>query len=232
MLILLECAFYLPLFYQRADEHTATRSGLDILSFMICVVVGAGLAGGIINVTGRPRPFLVGSPLLASLGSGLVFWDLTHSGKSSNLLGFQVLLGIGVGGAFQNAIIAIQAEYAHEPKMVPQSTSLVNFTQLTGGIIGIAIAGTIFGNQLSKSLAIHAPNLSPALALAVRQSVQVIRTLDPEDKVNVVKAYTQALGYVFLLGIPSGILASASGLLIRNFNLKAMKFKPGVGATA
>lgn len=38
---------------------------------------------------------------------------------------------------------------------------------------------------------------------------------------------TSLLGYVFLIGIPSGILASAAGCLIRNFNLKTTKIEGG-----
>jgi hypothetical protein len=37
-------------------------------------------------------------------------------------LGFQILYGIGVGGAMQNSIIAIQAEFADQDDMIPQAT--------------------------------------------------------------------------------------------------------------
>ncbi|KAG8913671.1 hypothetical protein FRC00_001875 [Tulasnella sp. 408] len=230
MLVLLCAAYYLPLYYQSAEQHSATRSGIDILIYMIMVVVGAAIGGGIINYTGRPLPFLIGSPLLASIGGGIVFWALTKNPKPAILYGTQVLLGLGIGGAMQNTVIAIQAEYVNEPEMVPQSTSLVNFTQLVGGIIGIAISGTIFGNQLSKSIAHYAPNMDPTLAAAVKQSVEVIYGLTGEDKANVIRAYSEALGYVFILAIPCGVLASVSGTLIKNYNLKELKLQPGMAA--
>ncbi|KAG8888186.1 hypothetical protein FRB98_008204 [Tulasnella sp. 332] len=63
-----------------------------------------------------------------------------------------------------------------------------------GGAIGIAIAGTIFGNQLTSSMAKYAPNLSSSIVLAVRQSVNVIYTLPVEDKANVIRAYSESLG--------------------------------------
>ena len=188
--------YYLPLYYQGAQEHSATKSGIDILLFMFTVVGGAGVAGAIINKTGLPKPFLIFPPLVATLGSALVFWDLaTHEiPNSKTLYAFQVLLGLGIGGALQNTIIAIQAEYADRPDMVPQSTSLVTFTQLTGGIIGIAIAGSIFGNKLSSGIAQYAPDLPPEIALGVRQSVQVLHGLQGEQKIAVTHAYTAALG--------------------------------------
>jgi len=232
MLILLLCTYYLPLYYQSALKHTATQSGIDIITYMICTVFGAIIAGGVIRSTGRPLPFLLFSPLLATIGAGLVFWNLTGTPNKTQLYGFQVLIGLGVGGALQNTIIVIQAEYHDQPRMVPQSTSLVNFTQLTGGIIGIAIAGTIFGNRLSTSIAKYAPDLPQATIVAVKQSVSVIYTLEGADQAGVIKAYSEALGYVFIIGIPAGILASLSALLITNHNLKDMNIEHGAGGGA
>lgn len=34
----------------------------------------------------------------------------------------KILLGFGVGAALQNVVIAIQAEWAHDEKMIPQAT--------------------------------------------------------------------------------------------------------------
>jgi hypothetical protein len=50
LLLLLLGSYYLPLFYQ-AKGHSATRSGIDILPFMLSVIVAAAVAGGIINVS-------------------------------------------------------------------------------------------------------------------------------------------------------------------------------------
>ncbi|KAG8863135.1 hypothetical protein FRB96_009317 [Tulasnella sp. 330] len=223
-LILLLCTYYLPLYYQSSAQHTATRSGIDILTYMICTVGGAMISGLVIKITGRPKAFLVLSPLVACIGAALVFWNLTSDKpNNSSLLGFQVMLGLGVGCAFQNTIIAIQAEYHDNPRMVPQSTSLVNFTQYSGGIIGVSVAGTIFNNRLGVSLMKFAPDLPATTVLMIKSSVATISTLSGDEKANVIRAYSEALGYVFLLGIPAGILASASALLIRNYDLREIE---------
>jgi MFS family permease len=210
MLCLLLGAYYLPLFYQ-AKGHTATHSGIDILPFMLSVVIGAGVSGGIINFTGRYWYFLFFGPFLSSIGCGLLY-TITSTTPTPTLIGYQILFGTGVGCALQNTIIAIQAEYADDERLIPQGTSMVNFTQLVGGIIGIAIAGTIFANQLQTQLAFFAPTLDPATAYSVRQSVTVIFTLPLEQQEPVIKAYCRALGHVFILGIPCGVLGSLSAL--------------------
>ncbi|CAE7095866.1 unnamed protein product [Rhizoctonia solani] len=229
MLALLLGTYYLPIYFQVAKGHSATRSGIDILPFMLSVVIAAGGSGGVINGTGRYWPFLVGSPLLISVGSGLLYTLDMNSGSGKEI-GYQILLGVGVGGALQNTIIAIQAEYAHEEDLIPQGSSLVTFTQLIGGIIGIAIAGAILANQMVKYLAIYAPDLPHEVATAVRQSVSLIFTLPVEQQEPVIRAYLKALNSVFLIGVPTGVLASLSALFTKNYNIKAMGIKPGAGA--
>jgi hypothetical protein len=56
------------------------------------------------------------------------------------------------------------------------------------GIIGIAIAGSVLANQLSKNLFLYAPDLPEGIALAVRQSVSVISTLPKEQQEAVIRA--------------------------------------------
>ncbi|KAG8743762.1 hypothetical protein FRC10_011482 [Ceratobasidium sp. 414] len=142
----------------------------------------------------------------------------------------KILLGVGLGGSLQNVIIAIQAEYAHDEKMIPQATSLVTFTQLGGGIVGIAIAGAVFANKLSSSLFELAPDLPEEVVRGVKQSVTVIFTLPADQQALIIKAYVKALNYVYLIGVPVCIVASLSAFLIKDHNIKKMNMPMSGGA--
>ncbi|KAG8958974.1 hypothetical protein FRC00_002081 [Tulasnella sp. 408] len=225
------CAiYYLPLYYQSAQQHTATRSGIDILALMCSIIFGASFSGGVIHLTGRPLPWLIFPPPLAALSCGLLFWKLQHQPSTGFLIGMQLLLGLGCGAALQNCIFASQAEYSKKPELIPQSTALVNFSQAFGGTLGIAVAGTVFGNKLGTFVSMYAPGLPPEVVTAVKQSVEAIKLLPPEVQSGVVTAYSKALGYVFIIGIPSSILASVAGCLVRNYNVKKMALQPGAHA--
>ncbi|KAG8889111.1 hypothetical protein FRB98_005726 [Tulasnella sp. 332] len=225
MLAGLAATYYLPLFYQSAQMASTTGSGADVLIYLMCVVIGATLSGVIVTKLGRPLPVLIISPLLAALGFGLAFWSLTSSPTSTrDLMGFQVLLGTGIGGGMQTALVSIQAEYHHEPKLTPQSTALFTLAQLTGGTIGIAAADTIFGNRLSILIATYAPNLPTEAVLAVRQSVTGIYSLQGDDQENVIKAFSHALAYVFILGGVAAVLASVSACLTKNYDVRKITF--------
>jgi hypothetical protein len=85
------------------------------------------------------------SPLIFAVGGGLLYtvgvdtanakiigsFPLSSAYACAQVrAGFQIIYGFGIGGALQNVILAIQAEYADDEQMIPQATSLVNFTQL------------------------------------------------------------------------------------------------------
>jgi hypothetical protein len=145
----------------------------------------------------------------------------------------------------QNGILAIQAEYADREHMVPQTTAIVSWGQLIGGmrapyhtctvrtddspgIIGIAIAGTIFASGLGKYLPLDLPE---NIRQEVRSSVSVVFTLPEPQRSTVIAAYIKSIDRVFLLGIPAGVLASLSSFLIKNYSLKERSQLHATGAS-
>jgi MFS family permease len=211
-LALLTATYYLPLWYQATRGDSATRSGINILPYMLSVVAAAAFSGGFITKSGRYWPFLLISPLLLSVGGGLLY-TVTVDTSNARLIGFQILYGVGAGGALTNTLMAIQAEFASEPEMIAQGTSVVSFTQLLGGVVGIAIAGTVFSNQLRSNIAsIPGGGISPEIAEIVVASVTVIQTLPDGLKGTVINAYVQALRPIFLIAVPAGAFASMCAL--------------------
>ncbi|KAG8816578.1 hypothetical protein FRC17_000269, partial [Serendipita sp. 399] len=131
------CAiYYLPLFYQ-SKGRTAAQSGVDIIPYILAFVVFGFVTGGIVNATGHYLTLLIVGPLISAVGAGLLFTITEHT-STAKLVGYQILFGSGVGMVFQLPIMAVQAEYAYEPELIPQASSLLTFLQLVGGVVGIA----------------------------------------------------------------------------------------------
>lgn len=129
----------------------------------------------------------------------------------------------------QNTIIAIQAEFADQEDIIPQATSLVNFTQLLGGVVGLAIAGTLFSNQIRHNLP---TGLDPMVAKAVVGSVTVIKTLPEAIQAAVVESYVKSLRWVFIVAVPAGVLSSVSALMINSYDLRKRGGMGGMAAAA
>lgn len=129
-------------------------------------------------------------------------------------------------------MVAIQAEYADSPDLIPQASSLMTFLQLLGAVCGISIAGAVFGNQLGKDLGRYADQISPEVIAAVKQSVTFIFTLPTSLQDIVIDAYIKAVNYAFFMVIASGAVAIISGLFVRNWNLKQRGAMPKTAAAA
>lgn len=115
--------------------------------------------------------------------------------------------------------------------MIPQATSVITFFQLLGASLGISIAGTVFANTLESNITIYAPGLPSNLISGVRQSISVISGLPSDLKDQVIVAYVHALGWVFVVGVPTMIASSICVLLVQNHNVKE-RGAEGVEATA
>lgn len=45
--------YFLPLFYQTVKDASATKSGINVLPYMLMIVAGAIIAGGVTGATGH-----------------------------------------------------------------------------------------------------------------------------------------------------------------------------------
>jgi MFS family permease len=220
---LLLFSYYIPIFYQAVRHKSATSSGINLLPFMLGVVVSVLGSGQLVGRFGYYWPFLAASPLFLAVGSGLLF-TLRTSTASAKLVGFQILTGIGTGTGMQLTLLAIQVEFKETPRLLGQATGMVSFAQFLGGTLGLGIAEPVLASELSKYLLVYAPE---APAEIVKESPTAIYSELPAAMIpGVVQAYSHALKFVFLIGVPVAGLVLFSTIFIKN--IKIEKAKPAV----
>ncbi|KAJ6622510.1 major facilitator superfamily domain-containing protein, partial [Mycena sp. CBHHK59/15] len=214
---LLLFSYYVPIFYQAVRHRSATSSGIDLLPFMLGVVITVIASGQIVGKFGYYWPFLVVAPVFLAIGSGLLYTIDTGT-TSAKITGFQILAGIGTGMGMQNSLLAVQVEFKDDPKLIGQATGMCSFSQFLGGTLGLGIAEPVFASELSKYLLRYAPE---APAIIVKESPTAIYTSLPAALIpGVVRAYTQSLRIVFVLGVPVAGLALLSAMFIKNLRIK------------
>ncbi|KAE9406660.1 transporter [Gymnopus androsaceus JB14] len=214
---LLLFSYYIPIFYQAVRHKSATSSGIDLLPFMLGVVLTVISSGQIVGVFGYYWPFLVGAPIFLAVGSGLLY-TLSTTTSSAQLIGFQILAGVGTGMGMQNSLLAIQAEFKDTPRILGQATSMASFGQFLGGTLGLGVAEPVFASELSKYLLIYAPDAPAAI---VEESPTAIYTeLSASLIPGVVQAYSHALRIVFVIGVPVAGLALFAAMFIQNIRIK------------
>ncbi|KAL4904317.1 hypothetical protein BDW74DRAFT_154605, partial [Aspergillus multicolor] len=151
--------YYLPIFFQSVRGSSAMTSGIQLLPLMLATVVSSVLAGILVTVFGYYTPFLIGSTAIASIGAGLVtLYSINIS--SGKWIGYQILLGAGVGAGFQIPMTAVQTTLKADD--IPQGTAAVVFFQTLGGALFIAVAQSLFQNGLIEGVVKHAPTVDPS----------------------------------------------------------------------
>nr|CRX79083.1 hypothetical protein ls5930a1_00125 [Leucosporidium scottii] len=226
---LLVFTYYLPIFYQVTRQHTATKSGIDILAFMLGTVLAVIISGRIVGIVGRYWPFLVAGPPLLAIGSGLLY-TINENTSNANIIGYQILAGVGVGVTMQNSLFAMQVEFRDSPRLLGQATGMASFGQFLGGTVGLAVAQAAFASELGQNIAKYAPT---APITVIRESPLAIYTSLPEDLIPaVVKAYVKSLQIVFILGVPFACLGLVMAFFIKNLSMKPPAVKKDAEAAA
>ncbi|KAF9244490.1 ABC transporter [Melanogaster broomeanus] len=174
MFNMLVLTYYIPLLYQAVYRHSPIRSGIDMLPFLLSSVVTTISTGIFLSQTGHYLTILVVGPVFCCAAGGLLF-ATTESTSAAQLIGYQIIYGIGVGSTIQNVFTALQADT--DLKSVSVCTAMASFMQILGGFIGVT-AGAIFNNQLRHNLAVFAPEVEPG---PVTASVAAIYSAVPSD---------------------------------------------------
>jgi MFS family permease len=91
--------YHLPFLFQ-AKGRSASQSGVDIFPYVLGMVLSSVFTGIFVRRTGRYWQFLLSGPAIAAVGSGLLF-TVTPQTDSAKLIGYQIIVGFGVGNVFQ-----------------------------------------------------------------------------------------------------------------------------------
>jgi MFS family permease len=218
---------------QAVYHFSATDAGVRLLPMILVQIVVMIASARVIPLIGRFKWVIVAGPMFIGLGSGLLY-SIKSGTPISHLYGFQVLIGIGIGLALQNSMLAIQYELKAEPKLISAGTGAGTFLGFMGRIIGISLGGSVFENMIQVNLHKYAPTLPPSLVHAVVSNAAAIWTQVPESfRPDVLYAYTETIRVVYLIGLPMAILGMLGGLMIKNGKMPRKDDAPiGPGVTA
>ncbi|KAB8259491.1 major facilitator superfamily domain-containing protein [Aspergillus pseudonomiae] len=199
--------YYVPIFFQSVKGSSAMKSGIQLLPMMLATVVSSVLVGGFVTAAGYYTPFLIGSTAIAAIGIGLV---TTYSVDiaTGKWIGYQILVGAGVGAGFQIPMTAVQTVLP--PEDIPVGTAAVMFFQTLGGALFIAVGQSVFQNGLIDGIREYAPTVDPraivgAGATEMRHVLAALGQLDQLDAV--IRAYMSGLRDAYRVSLALALVA-------------------------
>lgn len=195
--VMMVFAYYLPVWFQSIKKASAVHSGIMMLPMLLSIVVGSITAGATISLlVGYYTPYMIGCAVIVSIGAGLITTFTPGTGHSK-WIGYQVILGFGMGIGMQQANMAAQTVL---PKVdVPSGTALVFFGQQLGGAVFIAVAQSVFSNRLVSNIK-QSTNLDPAKVLSTG-ATNLRSVIEPSQIGELLTAYNGALVDAFRVGL-------------------------------
>ncbi|KAF7192489.1 MFS-type efflux pump MFS1 [Pseudocercospora fuligena] len=189
--------YYLPVYFQMVKGADAAHSGLRTLALVGTSAPVAIISGIILSKTGEYQPIMIASAIFTTIGSGLIF-TLGPSSTTLACIGYQIIVGIGLGLSIQLSIVVCQNVV--QAFDLTRANTLALWTQLLGGATVLAVAQSAVSNGLLVALPAHAPAVSPA-SVILAGPADLRRQLDPDQLQGVTRAYMLGLKNAFGLAL-------------------------------
>lgn len=213
--------YYLPLWFQAIKGVNAIHSGFMVLPLILSLVAGSIIGGALVQRIGYYTPFMYFGTIMMSVGSGLLT-TFTTSTNHSKWIGYQVILGLGIGTSFQQANLAVQTVLPHRD--VPTGSALIFFFQTLGGSIFISVGQNVFIDKLIARIAATVPraSINPSI-IASTGATELRNIVPPQALPAVLQAYNYAIEHgpmVVAVILACMTVFGAAGMEWRNLKTK------------
>ena len=208
--------YYLPIYFQALKDVSAAKSGVNNLPLVIACSVFSVISGVLISIFGDYIIIMGVGSVLGSVGAGMIYTFNINTGSSA-WIGYQVLIGAGLGFVFQVPVIVAQA--TAKPSDLSSVSAMILFFQTIGGAIWISAAQAGFANKLLKTLPSKAPGVNPKLVVATGAS-ELRSVFAAKDIPGVLSAYLDGLRVAFAISIALACVSTVLVLAPRRQNIK------------
>jgi MFS family permease len=201
---MLSLVYYISIWFQAIKGTTAVQAGINSIPMVLSLVLGSIAAGILVGRIGYYTPMMYASAVIMPIGAGLIYtFHLDTS--TGQWIGYQILVGFGVGVGMQQGSIAAQTVL--QKKDVAMGVTLIMFTQQFGGAIFVSVGQNVFTNALVQGiLDLNIPGITPDLIVSTgATNLRGIAT--GETFQEVLGAYNHALQQVFLVATVLACLA-------------------------
>lgn len=216
--------YYLPIWFQAIRGASATDSGIDTLPMMISTTVGNIIGGVFVSVTGYYTPMMWALPPIASIGAGLMTtWTVDVS--TAKWIGYQILVGLGIGLGMQQGMVAAQASLPLADTAI--GTALQVFAQMFGGSLFVSVAQNVFITGLLKGLAtIEDLGMEPQdVVNAGATSIDTLFSDNPSLLAEIKLQYNDAVIWTFRIALIMTCLSALGAIFVEWRSVKGKKIE-------
>ena len=198
------------------------KSGIMTIPFVLALVIGSIFAGGCTQRFGYYVPMMLACAVIVPIGTGLFTTFQTDTGHA-RWIGYQVLIGFGIGLGMQQSSMAAQTRL--ERVDVPTGVSLMFFGQQLGGALVVSVGQNVLSSRLISGLAAaRIPGLDPGIVINAG-ATNIRNVVKLEYLGAVVKAYNHAVTTVFDVAVGTSCILIVGALFMEWKSVKKDKGK-------
>ncbi|EED18483.1 efflux pump antibiotic resistance protein, putative [Talaromyces stipitatus ATCC 10500] len=150
-------AYYLPIYFQVVLGVSALQSGIRSIPQLVGALFFSLCSGIYIRKYKFFAPVVIASTIITSIACGLLSL-LSPTSDAGQWIGFQLMVGIGIGLGMQQAAVIVQQTLP--PEDIPLGIASVTFFQASGPAIMVSVAQNVFNRRLLTRLSNEIPGLS------------------------------------------------------------------------
>lgn len=217
--------YYLPLYFQSVLEASPLRSGVLIIPTAVTEATMGIIVGILIHRTGRYLELVYVGVILMMIGNGL-YCTFGAQPSIGQVIGLQIVAGLGAGFLFEAPIIALQAQVPQDN--VATATATFSFVRNLATSLSVVIAGVIFQNSMdSRVKSLSSPPISLPSNITEELSgggaaghVMVVSTIqDSVQKMAVKVAFATSMRNMWIFYTCLAALAGVSSAFIKKHHL-------------
>ncbi|PLB46059.1 putative efflux pump antibiotic resistance protein [Aspergillus steynii IBT 23096] len=218
--------YYVPIWFQAVQGVSAIESGKRTLPMLVGNIVATTLSGIAVAAVGLYAPFMILGTIVTSVGGGLLTLFNPNTSTAA-WIGYQVLVGVGIGLGWQQPIVAVQTVSSMAD--VPTATAILSFSQTIGGAVFISVAQSAFTSRLTHELTATVPDLDPFVVLDSGAS-DLAGHVPRQFLSAVVWAYSNGLKNAFVIDTVMAAFSALGSAFVEWKSVKGKKIEAGIAA--
>lgn len=216
-----------------------TMAGVGLFPHTFTVAPSSVIVGVLIAKTGKYRWSVWSGWILTTTGMGLMIL-LTRSTSTVEWIFLNLVGGTGIGMLYSGMSFSIQAAASNAD--LPFAAAMFSFFRAFGQMLGVAIGGAVFQNEMTKKLQAY-PELAPMAktyssdASALVQFIKNMTASEDVAKTHLIEAYVDSLRVLWIVMCAfAGCSLTVAVLWVKAYSLEReletdQGFKHGVRLT-
>lgn len=172
-------------------------SGVMVLPAVAGLVLSVFSSGVLTSLLGYYTPFMLSTSVITPPAIGLMT-TLGVNATLASLIGYQALLGFGVGIGFQGPQVAVQTILSR--KDAPVGIAVIQFAQGIGPAVFVAAAQTLFTQRLAHNIRHSAPEVDYT-SLSHDGLVDLSSYVKPQNLARAILSINTAVMQTFYLSV-------------------------------